>query len=400
MSIASARPLKPAATAARTVAGSANPFLGLLEGILVEGPIDFEFDGAIARSDAAAAWTWMLRDLAEGRIDPEAPADDAVAREALDALLPELLERAQAAVAGAATSHEAERRLKGQLGGEGPWKRLPLLLNALRCRKLLTKAVGFGRAANGLSDEAALAHALQSMPLQDQAIAALLMQATVGQVTNPGRLITASIRIAGAASEAAIRRAGLAPLIDAILAHSQDQLPKLQIAGPFADIDLACRALHRFHRLIRSVHNYVELERNGRWAMIVAALTKQVSQRVEPRLRDVTLELNQALRRQREGADRLDSDQLLVALNGVYVLVTVRDCRESLALNALFDKAWTEVGEALEPHIQRNLEMLRQNPADANISARLDTAIKMAELRFNAEYADVLRRAKDAAEKR
>ena len=41
----------------------------------------------------------------------------------------------------------------------------------LRCRALLDKAQSFGRAANGMADEAALALALQSMPLQDQAVA-------------------------------------------------------------------------------------------------------------------------------------------------------------------------------------------------------------------------------------
>ncbi len=44
--------------------------------------------------------------------------------------------------------------------------------------------------------------------------------------------------------------------------------------------------------------------------------------------------------------------------------------------------------------------MLRQNPNDRVTSARLDAAIKMAELRFNTEYAECMRRAKDSAERR
>jgi hypothetical protein len=109
------------------------------------------------------------------------------------------------------------------------------------------------------------------------------------------------------------------------------------------------------------------------------------------------MDVNRALRRHREGADRLDTDQILSALNGVYLLAAVRDCRDSLALNALFDRTWRLVGQALDIHIQRNLDLLRANPTDRIIPERLDAAIKMAELRFNAEYADVLRRAKEAA---
>jgi hypothetical protein len=113
----------------------------------------------------------------------------------------------------------------------------------------------------------------------------------------------------------------------------------------------------------------------------------------------VVPDVSRALRR-REGNDRLDSDQLLIALNGCFVLATVREARDSLALNALFDQAWNQLGQALEMHVQRNLEVFRQTPNDQTTAARLDAAIKMAELRFNAEYADVLRRARDSASKR
>jgi hypothetical protein len=389
---------KPVSTRAARRVGK--PFFGVIDSVIVEDPADFEFDGAIAREHAFAAWTWMTRDLASELVDPEANPDDPATIAAFDALLPELLGRARTAIAAAGASHETERKIRTQLGGENQWRRLPLVLNALKCRNLLEKAQAFGRATNGMHDEAALANALQSMPLSDTTIAALLMQAAVGQVANPSRLITAIIRIAGTPTENAIVRTGFAPLVDAILAHAQNQIPALFQIGPFADIDLTCRAIDRFHRLVRAVHGYIELNRNGRWAMIVASLTKQVSSRVEPRLREVVMDVNKALRRHREGNDRLDSDQLLAALNGVYVLAAVRDARESLALNALFDQTWTQVGEALEMHIQRNLEILRQNPDDRVVAQRLDASIKMAELRFNVEYADVLRRAKEAAEKR
>lgn len=399
MSTASARsvpPVQPAPSARARRSG--RPFFGLIESVIVESPANYEFDGAISREHAVAVWTWMTRDLAPDLIDPDAVDSDA-AREALDVLMPELLGRARQAVAAAPGSHEAERRLKTQLGGEIVWSRLPIILNALKCRNLLEKAQAFGRAANGMQDEAGMALALQSMPLQDQAVAALLMMAAIGQVANPGKMMTAVIRITGSPLESAIQRAGFAPMVDAMLAHAQNQIHLLANMGAYADIDLTCRAIDRFHKLSRAVNGYIELARNSRWSTVVAALTKSVSERVEPRLRDVAGSVNMALRRGREGNDRLDSDQILVALNGVYVLAAVRDARDSLGVNALFDQAWNQVGQALEIHFQRGLDILRQNPADKVTSARLDAAIKMAELRFNAEYAETLRRAKDSAEK-
>jgi hypothetical protein len=375
------------------------PFFGLIDSVLVDPSGEFHFDGAISRAHAAAAWTWMVRDLAADRVDPEASGDSEVERDALKALLPELLGRARQAVEAAAASAEADRRLKVQLGSDEAVAALPRILHALKCWALLEKAQSFGRATNGMQEEQALATALQAMPLRETAICGLLMQAAVGQVSNPSRLVTAVIRITGSPTEGAIQRAGFAPLIDALLAHAQNQVPLLSQAGAFADIDLACRAIDRFHRLVRAVHGYVELSRLGRWARVVSQLTRAVSARIEPRLREVVPDMNLALRR-REGMDRIDSDQMLAALNGVYVLATVRECRDSLALNALFEQAWAQAGQALEIHLERNLDFYRQDPANSMVGRRLDLAIKMAELRFNPDYAEVLRRAKEAAEKR
>jgi hypothetical protein len=382
---------------ARSSRRAGKPFFGLIDSVIVEDPADFEFDGAISRAHAAAAWTWMVRDLAPDLIDPEAPEDDSLTLKALDALVPDLLARARPVVTAAGASREASHRLTIQLGGEDELRRLPVVLNALKVRALLGKAQTFGRAVNGMTDEAALTAALQPMPWNEPAVVSLLMQAAVAQVANPSRLITAVIRLSGGVTELALERSGYAPLVEAMLAHAQNQIPLLNQIGPFADIDLTCRAIDRFHRLIRAVNGYVELSRNGRWAIIIAALIKGVSARIEPKLRDVLMDVNMAMRRHREGVDRLDSDQILSALNGVYLLTTVRDCRDSLALNALFDRTWAQVGQALEIHIQRNLDMLRADPTNRIIAERLDAAIKMAALRFNAEYADVLHRAKEAA---
>ena len=374
---------------------AAKPFLGLIDAVIVDDPVPFPFAGSVGRPVAQAAWTWAVRDVCPdilGNVETMATAD-------LDALMPQVLTRMREALEQAG-DHESNRRLRAQLGSAEAREHLPVVLNALRCRALLGKAQAFGKATNTITDDAALGTALQSMPLQDAPVAALLLHAALGQIANPTRLVTTVLRLAGGGTEAAIQRAGFGPLVDAILAHAQNQLHALQPQGAFADIDLTCRALDRFHRLIRALTGNIEVARNSRWATVLSALTKYVSERIEPRLRDVVPDLNQSLRKAREGADRLDHDRLLAALNGVYLLATIRECRDSLALNALFDQAWSQSGQALELHLNRNLELLRANPDDKLVAARLETGIKMAEIRFNPEYAETLRRARTAAERR
>lgn len=371
------------------------PFFGLIDSLIIEdGAGNFVCAGAIGRAEAETVWTWLCRDIAPELIDTRLH-DGEMGITALDAAMPEILSRAREQASAAGVSPEVERRLKAQLGGDAVYKRLPIVLNALKVRALIDKAQSFGRATNNITDEAAMMTALQMIPRQDQAIAALLMQAAIGQVTNPGRLMTAVTRIAGGATETAIERAGFGPLIEALIAHAQNQLPAMMQWGAFADVDLTCRSIDRFHRLLRAVTGYVELTRLSRWSGAASNLVSAASERIEPQIRNVPADVNRALRR-REGTDRLDSDQMLAALNGVYLLATVRECRESLALNALFDNNWSQVGTALEQHIERILETLRQNPADTVAVERLKGAIKMTELRFGTEYADMMGRARDS----
>lgn len=390
----------PARAEARSPGAVRRLFCGVIDPILVDEPVLYPLSGSVSRQAAQASWTWIVRDLCPDLISAEGAANGNFGAADLEPLMPEVLSRVKAALEKIDRDSEALRRLRAQSGRENFREETAVIMAALRSRALLPKAQSFGKAVNTMGDEAALGMALQSMPLQDPKLAALLFHAALGQVANPTRLITAAIKLSGNASEVAITRNGFEPLIEAVLGHAQNQLKNLQLNGPFADIDMVCRSLERFHRLVRSLTGYVEFARGSRSTQILAAITKVVSDRVEPRLREVVTDLNQAMRRPREGTDRIDNDRLLGAINGVYLLSTVRDCRDSLALNAVFDQSWNQTGQALELHIQRNLDLLRQNPADPMTGARLDAAIKMAEIRFNAEYAETLKRARATAERR
>ena len=386
---------------ARTGRVAIKPFAGLIEAVVVDEPVTFSFPGSVSRTSAMAGWTWIYRDLCSDIIAADDVLEGRLTPTALEPLLPQIMTRIKEGLSVADASPDSRMRLRAMLGSDEARDALPVMLAALRARHLLAKAQAFGKAVNTIGDDNALGVALQSMPLQDPPLAALLFHAAMGQVINPTRLVTTIIKLSGNANETTVARNGFGPLVDAMLAHAQNQLHLLQPGGAFADVDLICRALERFHRLVRALTGYMEFERGSRWAQVLAALTKQVSERIEPRLREVVPDINFALRRGREGSiDRLDNDRILAAINGVYLLATVRECRDSMALNATFDQAWGQSAEALEMHLQRNLDLLRANPADQVVGARIDAAIKMAEVRFNPEYAETLRRARASAERR
>lgn len=390
-------PVRPVARAAQSMR---RPFCGLIDPILVSEPVLFALNGSVSIEAANAAWTWVVRDLCPNLISADGVANGNFRAADLELLMPEILASMRAALDRVDDDGEALRRWRAQFGRDHARDEVGKVMAGLKARALLPKGQIFGKSVNTMSDDAALASALQAMPLKDAQLAAMLFQSALGQVANPSRLTSTIVRVTGNPSETAIARNGFAPLVDAILAHAQNQLQHLQLTGPFADVDLVCRGLDRFHRLVRSLTGYIEFSRGSRTTQALSSITKVVSDRIEPRLKEIATDLNQAMRRPREGADRIDNDRLLGAMSGVYLLATVRDCRDSLALNAVFDQAWNQTGQALELHIQRNLDLLRHDPADPLTGARLDAAIKMAEIRFNAEYADTLRRARATAERR
>jgi hypothetical protein len=365
--------------------------------VLAEDGGAFAFDGALEKRHARTIWTWLARDVAPELLG-SAGMDFNV--ETLTATAPVLVERAGSIIAAVRHGSDAELRLKSQIGGGVIWDRLPVALTALKSLPLLTRAAAFGRAMNAIESDDGILAALESVPRREGRLTALVMMAATGQVVAPGRLVLAATSLAGGEDEAALDRAGFGPLIDAILAQAQNLLPVVRQTGSFADIDLACRAVERFHRLVHPVLTYVELDHPGPRRERIGTLVRLVSNELEPRLRQLTSDISRALRQGRDGVDRLDADSLLAALNGVYLLGAVRDCRGSLAVNEAFDEVWVRAGETLAFHLTRTMDRLRASPGDAVLAERLANGIKMAEIRFGADYAEALRAGHEALSRR
>lgn len=399
-------PLASAESAAQAVVASPvalEAFLATFDSVLVDPPVYHHLGGAIDRDIAKSIWTWIARDLAA---DEAARLVDAInsgadPEAAFVLLIPELIERLKENAEAEKNDHEIERRNTLQMGGEVARQRLPYIIMTLRRQALLEQAANFGKAIGKLQDEATLAVALQTISMSNHLTRSLWMQAMVGHLANPSRIMAAVTKLANGNGEVQITNAGYAPLVEALLSHAQSQVGRLSPQpGMFADHDLACKAVDRFHRLMRAISYNLEIDRKSLWGTIITDLTARFSERLERPMKEISLHVTQALRRPRDGNDTLDPGDVLMALNGLYLLLTIRKCRDSLAVNALLDKAWSDTGQAVEVLVTRALDYYRANPADPVARDRLDAGIKMAEIRFNPEYAEILRRARDGADRR
>ncbi len=371
----------------------------LMGPVLVDPPVLYPSEGAIEKPHAIAVWNWLVRDIEPGLTQE---AGDALAsetsprlRSAFSLKIAELISRTRQSIS---QNEEEKRRFKVQIGGDEIFQSLERIQNALRYHQLLPQAVAFGRAINNVHDEDALKLALNAFPVDDPAVSALMMHAAIGQAKNPHRLVSVILDMSDAPTQQGVEAAGLAPVIEAVIAHAQNQLGVfVDSYGRFADIDLACRALDRFNRLIVAVSIVTENDKNCRWAQKVSGLVREVSRMIEPRLTRLDSDIRMSLRKPRTGVDRTDPELILDALNGLYLLVAVKAAKESLALNTIVNTLWATIGKDLETLMSRSLEAFRQEPDNPVFLERLNAGIKMAEVRFNPEYAAILTRARDTA---
>ncbi len=368
--------------------------------VLVEGPGFPGFVGAISRDKAMAIWKWIARDLARPAADrmEKALASGVDPTAAFDREADDVLEILKQAVAAEGDDPDLKRRHTVQMGGSEERAVLPYLIMAMRKRRMLDQAMEFGSALGQVPDEVTLGSALQTITLANPVSRAMWMNAMVGHVSNPGRVMMVVARLCGGGQPTRIVQGGYGPLVEAVLCHASNQIALLAAGrGVFADLDLACRAIDRFHRLIRALHYHLDIDGKTAWGRIVSDLTAKMSERIASPLREVNSTVSAALRRPREGEDRLDPDAILGALNSLYLLATVRDSRESLALNTLLEQAWSDTGYTLEVLVKRAAEAFRADPGHDIARERLLAGIKMAEIRFNPEYAEILRRGMEQA---
>ena len=377
-------------------------FLSFFDAIIVGDIAEVDFDGSIKRAHMQFIWTWLSRDIKPEILqDLNGIVSVSAAKVVLQPVLVDLFAKASDAVLAGTQNPVAERHLIAQIGGEEVKDRLPIILNAFRTHTIFAKAINFGKASNKLKSEEELSEALLSLPLKEPRISPMLFHAIVGNSVEPSRLILAATHITGGSSEAVLKAGGFAPLVEGILSHAQNQISIIDNQkGLFGDVDLVCKSIARFHHLMRAVTGYVEMGRMSYWNKIATKLTALMAQRIEPRLNNVSFNVNASLRKPRNGPDVIDSELSLSALNGLYLLSAIRLAKESLALNAIFEKTWTEVGRNLEILNDRNMELFKQNSADKIISQRLDLGIEMAGLRFGKEYAEVLGKAKETVGRR
>ncbi|MCF4097951.1 hypothetical protein [Maritalea mediterranea] len=361
---------------------------------------------AIERRKLEKFWVWLERDgapkLIEGLkasiLEKPTKTDHLVVSGFTQLVAP--LERQYEA---AEQNEETRRRLTIQLGGYEVYASFPLILAAFKHFEKLRAAVELALHIRQYNTEKEFSDLIDAVDLPSGEEQKLWCTALVNCMEQPDKFMRGVLDHCYGETEQTVRKSGYGPYGDAMVVNLQQMVDQIEDqAGIYSDVDLICLSISRFHRIARTLHYYLDLGKSSQWNHSIEILTGRVSKVLEKRLAEVVPHVTTVLHTSTQNAHALfTTDKVLQAYNSVYLLDAARGARESLAVNSIVDKSWTELGKSLEILLERAMVDQKAAPfGDSLAIAKVDIAIKLCAIRFGAEYAQIMMKKRDNIERR
>ncbi len=301
------------------------------------------------------------------------------------------------------TSEEHKRRLTIQLGGYDVYGAFPLIVLAFKHFEQLNAAKALAKHIKQYETKEEFSNLVETIELPSGPEQKLWCTALVHEMAWPGKFMLGVLDHCYGETEQTVRKSGYGAYGDAMVVNLQQLVDTIEEqAGLFGDIDLMCLAIDRFHRIARVLHYYLDLGKSSQWNHCIEILTGRAAKALEKRLSEVVTNVTNVLRTPAQNAQTLfTTDKVLNAYNSVYLLDAARNAKESLAVNTTVDRAWNELGKALEVLVDRALIEQKAAPfADSLAIAKVDIAIKLCAIRFGPDYAQIMVKNKENIEQR
>lgn len=369
--------------------------------VLVDGEPEI-LGSAIRRSVLDHFWEWVQRDLESAEISEinnvlggQKQPDE---RE-LEVSLSRIVDLVSPLVSQCADDSEKRRRLTIQVGGPEVFDAIPTILVAFSYVSYIVTGKNLGRELSAIEEPEAFTYALEHIDFPANDVKGLWCQTFVSGIERADLMAAAIAKLSYALTEEAIRKSGFGEYVDALLTNAQQQIEVIETqTGIFRDIDLTCRAIDRFHQIARGLHFHLDLSKSSRWNLTLERLVKRGANALSGKFSDVLHDVKKVLGPAPKGggSKMLDPADILQAYNGLYIMAATRSARESLAVNAVVERGWKDIGTALEAMVDRIFEHFKHSAgSDSLDNAQVDIVIKFCAIRFGSEYAAILRRNKD-----
>ncbi|MCZ4271142.1 hypothetical protein [Maritalea porphyrae] len=369
--------------------------------IILDGQPEM-FGAGIRRSALDHFWEWAQRDLDQteiSKINDVLGGQSQPDEREIERSLSKIVDIVSPIFAQNVADSEQKRRLTIQVGGVEVFDAIPTILLAFSYISYIGTGANLGRELSENEEPEAFIYALEHIDFPSNDIKSLWCQTFATGVLRPDLLAAAIAKLSYASTEEAIKKSGYGEYVDALITNAQQQIEMIEKqTGIFRDIDLTCKAIDRFHHIARGLQFHLDLSKSSKWNISLERLVKRGANALSGKFVDVLRDVKKVLGPAPRGATSimLDPADVLQAYNGLYIMAATRSARESLAVNAVVERGWKDVGTALEAMVDRIFEHFKHSTgSDAYDNAQMDIVIKFCSIRFGVEYAAILRRNRD-----
>ncbi|MCB1508586.1 MAG: hypothetical protein KDI98_07530 [Hyphomicrobiaceae bacterium] len=387
-------------------------FFEPLTPIIIDEHMPDKERGRIERRSLRPIWTWLTRDLAQGRFDDTLA--DARATAAIDdekalcscgrKLRKTFLPAAREAIEETEARYGGLHRLAGQLGTPRVVEDLHDMLDIFEhedvfaeFRRRLPAKVPPGR--DGFQSINLAFGAFEGTPLEVQILAYGYLIPRLGA---PGDLVRYAVEEAHTDRPSHLRKTRHAPAVSALLGEITREIEVVTNAlERDRNSDTAVNALRRFHEHVRAMTSALDNETQDNWFRRLAQLRTRMSDRLAHEIEPIPGILRRALKAvAKDGVEIVpDSFAVTEANVGARLLMAARHAAESLAINSLVTDTHKQVEQLIETLGQRamdDLEKIGPTNRDARL-ARAELAIDLGAIVLGREYGKLMQRKRDAA---
>jgi hypothetical protein len=416
-------PAPPAPALAPPPARAASPdrdgnparlFFAFVEPFFVDDAPEHVHEGRLARAAATPIWDWICRDLVPAEANAYA---DNVARliraneqgkagQAANAFQDRVVQAIDKTLAAVSRDDKARRQVAHQIGTPRALDDVRYLAAILKTRGVLAALAGkLPAKIRNLTDEqiGSVTAFVESTAGRHREVYTMALVLVLSRLAAPWQLIRIGIKAADSDFPARIAETPYAPAVSIVLADierlAREMETDLQRGLALADPSL----LKDIHDAARGLRTELDLSADSPWARRLAAIRGQLAVALRPEIESAPGRVRRLLRVRAtkdivpgsvlDAADVADTEGLIGFVG------QCRNYANELAINEMTMRAFSEVQNYLETHVEPLLDGLRSaGKTDRSYrQSQFDAAVRFCGRIFGQEYAETLSKAADVA---
>jgi hypothetical protein len=393
---------------------AARLFFAFLDPFFVDDAPEHVHMGRLSREAATPIWDWICRDLlpddagafARNVAQLLAGNEKSRAAQAASAFQGRVAQAVEKALSSVGGDDKVRRKLAHQIGTPRALDDVRYLAAVLKARDVLVVLAGKMPAkVRNLTDDqiATITAFVDSTAGRHREVYLMALVLVMSRLAAPWQLIRIAVKAADSDFPARVSETPYAPAVPIVLAELERLVRELEGDLRRGQAMAQPSLLRDIHDAARGLRTEINLSADSPWARSLAAIRSQLAVVVRSEIESVPGRVRRLLRvratKDIVPGSVLDADEVGDTEGLIGFVAQCRSYANELAINEMTMRAFSEVQNYLETHVEPLLEGLRMaGKTDRSFrKSQFDAAVRFCSKVFGPEYADTLIKAADVA---